>query len=236
MDRSKDKTIASSTHIKTSKGSFCRYHGNTGATTKTILITLIMVIICGALINIHPTSANITNSAYLGIPQYRNLYIATGLSGNDTINITGTYLGSPAIIATLSSSNSWTAFGWSDRGTSATYPASSSESTAQERWTIGNPYTTEAITFGGGFYGKAYTHQYNVTFQYSTSDGKAIPDGTIIGRYTQFGQEHTFATTSQYQATSPLSDWVDAQTQVLLQNYTNTLNTTVGYWQILPRN
>ncbi len=157
--------------------------------------------------------------------QYRNLYVATGLSGNNAVNITGTYLGSPITIANLSSSNSWTAFGWSDTGTTATYPASSSQSTSQERWTIGNPYITEAITFGGGIYGKAYTHQYNVTFQYSTSDGKAIPDGTIIGSYTQFGQELTLADSSQYQTALPAFDWVDAQTQVRLQNYTNTLNT-----------
>ena len=52
-----------------------------------------------------------------GNPPVSNTFTATGLSGTDSVTLTGTYLGVSSNIVTLNSDNACSASAWSDSGT-----------------------------------------------------------------------------------------------------------------------
>ena len=147
------------------------------------------------------TGGNTYTEAY--VDQVSNAFTAIGLSGSDSVVLTDTYLGAPSTIV-LNSGNDWSASAWSDSGYAVTFPASSALSTSTERWSIGSPYSTAALTLGDGTYSQTYYHQFEVTASYSTSDG-STPSAAVTLSGTAFGSSSLTALT-----TTPTGVWLDA--------------------------
>ena len=104
---------------------------------------------------------------------------------------------------TLNSGNSWSASAWSDYGGAATFPASTVSSGSSERWSIGNAYSTAALTTGGNTYSKQYYHQYQQTLSYSVVGGGSPSAPTATG--SAFGSAYAPSLT-----TSVTAYWFDA--------------------------
>ncbi len=147
------------------------------------------------------TGGNTYTEAY--VDQVSNTFTVIGLSGSDSVVLTDTYLGAPSTIV-LNSGNDWSASAWSDSGYAVTFPASSGLSTSTERWSIGSPYSTAALTLGDGTYSQTYYHQFEVTASYSTSDG-STPSAAVTLSGTAFGSSSLTALT-----TTPTGVWLDA--------------------------
>lgn len=147
------------------------------------------------------------------IHQYRNLYTITGLSdantGTITVVNTPNNILDPSMSVTLSSSNGWSAYVWSDADTSATFSASSADS-ANERW-VNNQATTDPITSGGNTYTRQYIHQYKVALNYNVIGGGS-PTAPILTA-TQGGSAYTPTLD-----TSGSSYWLDAGTDWSITN------------------
>ena len=143
--------------------------------------------------------------------QVSNAFTVTGVSGSDTVVLTGALYGSsPVTIVTLDTSNGWSTTAWSDRNTAVTFPATSTASTGSERWALsGGATSTGALAAGGGSYSQAYTHQFYVALSYNIANspaGTGYSDPTVS--FTQFGAPASDTATE----ISPPSDWIDAGT------------------------
>ncbi len=148
--------------------------------------------------------------------QVLNTFTVTGVSGSDTVVLTGSLYGSsPVTIVTLSTGNGWSTTAWSDRNTAVTFPATSSASTGSERWALsGGAASTGALAAGGGSYSHAYTHQFLVSFAYTVNYGSLLVSQSNLVTYTQFtGTMHL--STDGSGVLSASSDWADAGTTVL---------------------
>jgi hypothetical protein len=115
-------------------------------------------------------TASTTPISVAAYEQVQNTFSVSGVSGSDSVALTGTYLGTgSSTIGTLNSGDSWSTSSWSDYNKTITFPATTTNSGLIERWTIGNPYTTTALTAGGNTYSQWYTHQCKLTFDVSAN-------------------------------------------------------------------
>ena len=155
-------------------------------------------------------------------PGYYNQFLATFSISvvNDASNvpshIVGGYnqFGSVAAITSDGSGGVSPTSDWVDGGAAqlAYYivPGGSGEQWSTHAMFVGGGYDIRNV-FGSGTYSEAYYHQYDVTFDYTTSDGSSpASDPTVY--YTQFG-----STVSSYTANG-WADWVDATSAVSYQN------------------
>ncbi|MGA2386781.1 MAG: hypothetical protein ABSG33_09635 [Candidatus Bathyarchaeia archaeon] len=146
--------------------------------------------------------------------QVQNTFTVTGISGSDSVALTGTYFGTgSSTIVTLNTGNGWSTTAWSDYGYAVTFPATSTESTGSERWAIPSTASTGALTAGGGTYSEAYTHQFLVSFGYTTNDDSPLASQSDLVAYTQFGST-LYLSTDGSGVLSLSSDWADAGTAV----------------------
>ena len=124
---------------------------------------------------------SISETAYA---QVQNTFVASGLSGPDSVELIGTYLGdSDSLIVTLNSGNSWTSVAWSDYNSAVTFPAFSEASSENERWSIGDAFTTSALTAGGGVYSPHYYYQFQNGFKVHLIEGNdtVVLTGIYLG-------------------------------------------------------
>ena len=173
--------------------------------------------------------ASATSISVPSIEQVKNTFSTTFIGGNpgsgDSLYLTGTNLGTGVTIATLSSSNSWSASAWSDYNTAVIFSTITALSTSTQQWAINGVYSTGALVTGGNTYSKSYYHQYSITFQYSVSgggSGYSAPTAT----YTQFS---TGGNTVNAVTSGGTAVWVDAGTTY---SYTNLLSGsgTIEQW------
>jgi len=114
------------------------------------------------------------------VTQVKNIFTVAGISGSDTVVLTGTHMGiGSSTIVTLNAGNSWSASAWSDYNTAVTFSATSTGSNSNERWAINGPFTIVAITTGGNSYSQAYTHQYQIAVA-APSNGQIFPSATAF--------------------------------------------------------
>jgi hypothetical protein len=124
-------------------------------------------------------TASFNSISVTAYEQVQNTFSVSGVSGGDSVALTGTYLGAgSSTIVTLNSGNSWSASAWSDYNTAVTFPVSTANSGSSERWSIGNAYTTAVLTAGGNTYSQTYIHQCKLTFAQSGLDTSAT--GTVV--------------------------------------------------------
>ena len=147
--------------------------------------------------------------------QVQNTFTATGISGSDTVVLTGTLFGSsPVTIVTLNTGNGWSTTAWSDYNYAVTFPGTSTASSLSERWALsGGATSTGALTAGGTTYSEAYTHQFLVSFGYTTSDSSTLVSQSNLVTYTQFAVTMHLSTGVSGALTAS-SDWADAGTAV----------------------
>jgi hypothetical protein len=125
----------------------------------------------------------------------------------DSVALTGTYVGAASTVATLNSGNSWSASAWSDYNVAATFPTSTTNSSSNERWSIGSTYSTSALTAGGNTYSPStnYYHQYSLSVTASPSGALG---GTFQVTYYQFSSHYT--NEAHNTGTTGWSSWADA--------------------------
>jgi len=118
-------------------------------------------------------TASFNSISVTAYEQVQNTFSVTNSGGNppsgDTLVLTGTFLASPANILSLNvgglSSASNTA--WSDYNTAVTFPASTTKSSASERWSINGAISTAPLMAGGNTFSQTYYHQYQQTLSYT---------------------------------------------------------------------
>ena len=154
-------------------------------------------------------NASTTLVSATAFEQLNNIYSVTGLSDNDSVILTGTYLTNPLTIITLNSDNNWNTSAWTDYGTTVMFPASSAKTGLDERWSIGKDYSTAVITSGGNTLSKQYYHQYRQTLSY-TAIGGALPSAPTANGLG-FGSPYSPALT-----TNPVDYWFDATGPIAL--------------------
>ena len=124
-------------------------------------------------------TASTTPISVTAYEQVQNTFSVSGVSGSDSVVLTGTYLGTgSSTIVTLNSGNTWSTSAWSDYNTAVTFPASTVNSGSSERWSIGSAYSTAVLTAGGNTYSQTYVHQCKLTFAHSGLDSSAT--GTVV--------------------------------------------------------
>jgi hypothetical protein len=139
-------------------------------------------------------TASINSISVTAYEQVQNSFSTPFTGGNpgslDSISLIGTNLGSGlSTIATLNSTNSWSASAWNDYGTTVTFPTSSILSGSNERWAISSTYLTISLTTGGNPYSKTYYNQYSFQLDYVVSGNGAPTAPTLTA--TQFGSSYT---------------------------------------------
>ena len=131
-------------------------------------------------------TASTTSLSVTAYNQVQNTFSVSGVSGTDSVVLTGTYLGTASSnIVTLNSSNIWSAQAWSDYSTAVTFSVSTVNSGLSERWSIGNAYSTTALTVGGNTYSQTYIHQYKLTFAQLGLDNSATGTVTTVNGSAQ---------------------------------------------------
>ncbi len=131
-------------------------------------------------------TASTTPISVTAYNQVQNTFSVPGVSGTDSVVLTGTFLGTASSnIVTLNSGNTWSTQAWSDNNTVVTFPASTVNSGLSERWSIGNAYSTAVLTVGGNTYSQTYIHQYKLTFAQFGLDNSATGTVTTINGSAQ---------------------------------------------------
>ena len=153
------------------------------------------------------TSSSYTAStAELDVTAYEqvsNTFSETGVSGEDSVTLSSTCLGTSTPIV-LNSVNSWSATVWTDSGTAVTFPVSSHLSTGTEQWSIGIPVSL-TLTTGGITYSQAYVHQFYVTVV------SAHGSPSQSSQWVNAGSDFSTTVTSPSDVVSATSQWVTSQ-------------------------
>ncbi|MBI3840901.1 MAG: hypothetical protein HY297_02950 [Thaumarchaeota archaeon] len=144
----------------------------------------------------------------------------------DTIVILGTFYGtgSSQILsldvggASIASSSAWL-----DYNTTASFPASSTDSGASERWGVSAASATSRITAGGETFSQDYYHQFLQTLSYSIVGGGTPTAPQASG--SQFGSGY-----SPDLSSTPAGYWFDATGSIAFTNPLADSNSTER-WQ-----